>query len=123
MCDQNKPLFSIFSKNICLFINNYLVAFTVTSLRYNTLIPAFSQILETLLKHTFWFHQQLLFRFYFFHLLNRSKLIDMITVLFLPKTYSQTSMCALVRYHGSKSMIDFSTIICVSGELILSIAA
>ena len=36
----------------------------------------------------------------------------MITVLFL------TSMCELVRYHDAKSMIGFSTILCVRDELL-----
>ena len=39
----------MFSKSIYLFINNYLVPFKGTSLRYNTLMPAFFPILKTLL--------------------------------------------------------------------------
>ena len=30
------------------------------------------------------------------------------------KSRAQASMCELVRYPGAKSMIDFSTILCVS---------
>ena len=48
-------------------MNNYLVSFKISSLRYNKLMPAFFLILEILLKR-----QQLLFLF-FFYLLNRSK--------------------------------------------------
>ena len=57
----------------CLFINNYLVLFQVTPLRYKSLMLAFFPILETLLKCAFWYCQQLLFRF-FFYLFNRSKI-------------------------------------------------
>ena len=35
-----------------------------------------------------------------------------------PETHAQASKCNLVRYHGAKSMIGFSTILCVSNELL-----
>ena len=57
------------------FINNYLVPFKVTLLRYITLMAAFFPILLTLLKCVFLYRQQLLFRF-FFYLLNRSKTLS-----------------------------------------------
>ena len=68
-CDQKITI--IFSKNIYLFIKNYLVPLKVIPLRYNTLMPAFFPILEALLKRHFWHCQQLLFRF-FFYIHNRS---------------------------------------------------
>ena len=61
------------SKSIYLFINNYLVPFKVTLLKYNTFMPAFLLILKTLLKCV-WYRRQHLFRF-FFYLLNRKKTI------------------------------------------------
>ena len=42
---------------------------------------------------------------------------------FWPKTYAQASICELVRYHNAKSRIGFSTILCVSEELLRSIEA
>ena len=98
---KNYRSFKFFLQSIYLFINNYLVSFKVTHLRYNTLMPAFFPILKTLLKCAFWHRQQLLFWF-FFYLLNRSKTLsfpsaaaksdeyggwDMITVLFLTKNF------------------------------------
>ena len=94
---------------------------------YNTLMPAFFPILETLLKHAICYHQQLLFRF-FFYLLDRIKTHSLHRCLqfwkeekvsggqvrIWPKTHAQTSFCELVRYHGAKSMIGFSTILCIS---------
>ena len=35
------------------------------------------------------------------------------------ETYAQASTCELVRYHDAKSMIGFSTILCVSDELLI----
>ena len=32
--------------------------------------------------------------------------------------YSQASVCEMVRYHGAKTMIGFSTILCASGKLL-----
>ena len=55
-----------------LFINNYRVPFKVTPVKYNTLMPAFFPIVETLLKR---YRQQHLFRF-FFYLFNRSKTLS-----------------------------------------------
>ena len=43
----------VIKKNIYLFINNYLVPFKVTPIRYNTLMPAFFPILKTLRKRDF----------------------------------------------------------------------
>ena len=40
---------------------------------------------------------------------------------FWPKTHAQAPMCELVRYHGAKSMIGFSKILCVSNELLRAI--
>ena len=42
---------------------------------------------------------------------------------FWPKTHAQASLCELVRYHGAKSMIAFSTIMCVSDEFLRTIDA
>ena len=42
---------------------------------------------------------------------------------FRPKTHVQASMCELVRYHGIKSMIGFSTTLCVSDELLQDFGA
>ena len=72
-CDQK--IVVIFLKSIYLFINNCFDPFKVTPLSYNTLMPAFFPILETLLKHAFWYRQQLLFWF-FFYLLNYSKTLS-----------------------------------------------
>ena len=72
-CDQKITVVSFFEKY--LFINNYLVPFKVTPLRYNTLIPAVFPILETLLKGALWYRQQLLFRF-LFYLLNRKETLS-----------------------------------------------
>ena len=58
---KRQLLFSIFSKSIYLFINNYLVPFKVASYRYKTLMATFFKILETLLKCDLWYRQQLLF--------------------------------------------------------------
>ena len=55
-----------------LFINYCHVLFKVTPLRYNTFMPGFFTILETLLKRGFWYRQQLLFWFFFYRL-NHSK--------------------------------------------------
>ena len=101
-------------------------------------MPAFIPILQTLLKHAFWYCQQLLFRF-FFYLLNCSWILSFYRYLlfweeekvsggqfrwirwlrhdygflfFLPKTHSHASILELVHYHGAKSMIVFSTILC-----------
>ena len=52
-CNQKITVFSIYSKSIYLFINNYLVTFKVPPLRYNTLMPAFFPILETHPKRAF----------------------------------------------------------------------
>ena len=125
---------------IYLSIFIYLVPFQVDLLRYDTLMPEFFPILETLLKRAFWYRQQLLFRFFN---LNRSKTLSFYRCLqfwkeekvsgdqvrwlrrfcFCPKTYAQAWMCELVRYHSAKSMIGFCTILCVSDELLLAIGA
>ena len=42
-----------------LFIKNYLVILKVTPLKYNTHMPVFFPILETLLKRSFWYRQKL----------------------------------------------------------------
>ena len=65
---------SVFLCNFKLFmyLSITILLIKVTSLRYTTLMPAFFPILKTLLKRAFWYHQQLLFRF-FFYFLNRSK--------------------------------------------------
>ena len=47
----------------------------------------------------------------------------MITVFFWPQTLTQASMCKLARYHGANSMIEFSTIMCISDELLRAIGA
>ena len=133
---------SIFSKTIYLFINNYLLPFKVTPLRHNTLMPAFCLILKTFLKRTFWYRQQLLFRF-LIYLFNHSKTLSfyrclqfwkeervsgpkaceydglgMITGLFLAK-HSRT---IIDLWAGPKSIIGFSTILCVSDEMRLQSA-
>ena len=69
-CDQkNNHYFKFFRKRIYLFINNYRVLFKV--------IPTdiIHLCLETLPKRPFWYHQQLLFR-YFFYFLNRNKTLS-----------------------------------------------
>ena len=58
---QITVIFNFIKKHLLILsINNYLVP-----LIYNTLMPAFFPILETLLKHGFLYCQQLLFRFFF----------------------------------------------------------
>ena len=48
----------------------------------------------------------------------------MITILFLAKNSSTSiNVCELVRYHSAKSMIDFSTILSVSDELLWAIGS
>ena len=47
----------------------------------------------------------------------------MITVLVLVKNYHTSNDVEMVCYHGEKSMIDFSTILCVSGELLGAIGS
>ena len=95
----------------------FIYLFKVTPLRYNTLMPAFFPILETPLKRAFWYRQQLLLRFFF----NRSKTFSFHRCRqFWPRTHAREAMCELVRYHGAKSMIDFSTILCVFDELLLA---
>ena len=42
---------------------------------------------------------------------------------FCPKTHAQASICERVRYHGAKSVIGFSTILCISNELLRAIGA
>ena len=145
-CDQKITVIFNFSKKY-LFINNYLVPFKVTPLRYNTLMPAFFPILETLLQQAFWYCQQFLFRdksssnvaksFLFIGVVSFGKRKKSagansgeydgwgrITFLFLAKkNQAQASMCELVRYHGAKSMIGFSTILCISDELFLAIGS
>ena len=128
-------------KKYLLIINNYLVPFKVITIRYNALMPAFFRNLETLLTHAFWYAQQLVFRF-FFYIFNCSKTLCFhywlqfwrksqrkpsplnsvvevwLRFSFWPKTYTQASMCELVRYHGVKSMIGFYTILCISDEML-----
>ena len=121
-------LFKIFWKSVYLFINNCLVPFKVRPLRCSTLMPAFFLNLETLLKHAFWYCQQLLFSF-FFYLLKRSKTLFFyrcplnavveawLWFCFCQETHAQASMCVLVHYHGAKFMNGFSTILCVVDKL------
>ena len=102
-----RPIMYVF---IYLSINNYLVPFKVASLRYNTLMPAFFPILETLLKRTFWHHQ---------YLFNRGKSVSSI----LERVKSQrgpsplnTVVETLTQMHWCVSwckiqMIGFSTIL------------
>ena len=53
-------------------MNFYVVPFKVIPLGYNTLVPAFSPILEALLICTFWYVLKLSQQFGFY-LLNRGK--------------------------------------------------
>ena len=72
-CDQKiTVIFLFFQKAIIYLSITILVPCKVNPLRYNTLIPAFFPILETLLKRAFCCRQQLMSRF-FFYLLNHSK--------------------------------------------------
>ena len=73
-CDQIITVILNFIKKF-LFIYQYLVPFKATPLRFNTLMPAFFPILETLLKRAFWNRQQLLFLF-FFYLINHNKMLS-----------------------------------------------
>ena len=63
-----------------LFINDYLASLKVTPFKHNTVMPAFFEILNTLLKNAFWYHQQLQFRF-FFYILKRSKTLFFLSYL------------------------------------------
>ena len=120
--------FSIIASQNTIFILE--VPFKVTLLRCNTILQAFFPTVETLLMRAFQFHQQLLFRV-FFYLLNRSKntfLSSVSAVLGRGKSQSvpscaQASMCELVRYYDAKSMIGFSTILYVSNVLLRAIGA
>ena len=95
-----------FFKAVCIYLSiTILFPFKVTPLKYQTLLPAFFPIFETLLKCIFWFRQQLLFWFYFY-LLNRSKTLSFhqqapspintvvkvwLRFCFWPKTHAQAS--------------------------------
>lgn len=59
---RQKIDFSFPSKNICLFINIYLVFFEVVRLRYNILGPELTPILEALVIWTFWYALELIQR-------------------------------------------------------------
>ena len=53
-CDQKiTVIFNFFKKYLFAPFNNYIVAFKVIPLSYNTLMPAFFPILEALLKRGF----------------------------------------------------------------------
>ena len=97
--------------------------------------------LETLLKHAFWYHQQLLFR-YFHYLLNRSNTASlhrwlqfceerkkstgakpgeyggwaMVTVLFLAKNSRTSIDMYLVRYQGSHLVFEISWVRLMSSD-------
>ena len=114
-------IFKFFKKIFVYLSITILSPFKVAPLSYNTLMPAFFPILETLLKCAFWYCQKLLFRF-FFYLLNCSKTLYFLQCLqfwkekkvsggqvrwirwlrhdygfvFYTKTYAQALMCELV---------------------------
>ena len=144
----NQPIVFVFGTFVYYFRNTISIFVTICYTRIYIHMSAFLPILETLLKRTFWYRQHFLFRF-FFYLLNRSKTISShrclqfceeekasrkqspvntmvkawVRFCFWPKTHAQASMCEPMRYHGAKSMIGFSTILCISDELIRAIGA
>ena len=141
MWSKNIRYFKFFQKVLIFFLSITKLSRPLQSQPSSDIIrmPGLFPILETLLTRTFWYCQQLLFRF-IFYLLNRSKMLSFhrcvqfweeekgqentvvetrLWVWFWP--HVQALMCELVRYHRAKSMIGFPTILCSSVKLFCAI--